>query len=249
MQRYFLTSGQNAENIHFSKEDAHHIRRVMRMEEGDRVYAVFPEGEAGVAVLTSVTDTSVEARIEEWIEQSTEMPAEVVVACGLVKGDKFDYIIQKGTELGAAGFVPFEAERSIVKWDPKKGAKKTERWQKIAKEAAEQSHRNRIPGVAEPVSMKQMIEQSSTFDVKIFAYEETAKSGEMTAFYEAVHLLKPGGRMLVVTGPEGGFSEKEAAQLQDSGFIPCALGPRILRAETAPLYVLSAVSFYLELKR
>lgn len=249
MQRYFLTGVQDAERILFSKEDAHHIRRVMRMEEGDRVYTVFPDNKAAVAVLTIVTDTSVEAKIDEWLAQSTEMPAEVVVACGLVKGDKFDYIIQKGTELGAAGFVPFEAERSIVKWDPKKGLKKTERWQKIAKEAAEQSHRNRIPDVAEPTSIKQMIEQSSVFNVKIFAYEETAKSGEKTAFYEAVHSLKAGGRIMVVTGPEGGFSEKEAVQLQEAGFIPCALGPRILRAETAPLYVLSAISFYLELKR
>lgn len=249
MQRYFLTNEQDEQNIIFSKEDIHHIRRVMRMKEGDHVYAVFPDGRAAVAVLSSVTDTSVSAKVEEWLAQSPELPVEVVLACGLVKGDKFDYIIQKGTELGAAGFVPFEAERSIVKWDLKKGAKKIERWQKIAKEAAEQSHRNRIPAVAEPMSVTQIIEHGTMFDVKLFAYEETAKSGEMPAFYEAVSGLASGGRMLAVTGPEGGFSEKEAAQLRGAGFIPCALGPRILRAETAPLYVLSAVSFYLELKR
>ncbi|MCP3764282.1 16S rRNA (uracil(1498)-N(3))-methyltransferase [Domibacillus sp. A3M-37] len=249
MQRYFLTNEQDEQNILFSKEDIHHIRRVMRMEEGDHVYTVFPDGRAAVAVLTNVTDTSIVAKVEEWLAHSAELPVEVVLACGLVKGDKFDYIIQKGTELGAAGFVPFEAERSIVKWDLKKGAKKIERWQKIAKEAAEQSHRNRIPAVAEPMSVTQIIEHGNMFDVKLFAYEETAKSGEMPAFYEAVSGLKSGRRMLAVTGPEGGFSEKEAARLQGAGFIPCALGPRILRAETAPLYVLSAVSFYLELKR
>ncbi len=249
MQRYFLTEQQDEENIVFSGDDFYHISRVMRMEEGSRVYTVFPDGRAAVAVLTAINETVANAKVEKWVENSPEMPVEVFLSCGLVKGDKFDYIIQKGTELGAAGFIPFEASRSVVKWDQKKGAKKTERWQKIAKEAAEQSHRNRIPHVSEPLAINKVIELGKDFDVKLFAYEETAKSGEMMAFFETVTSLEPGQKILVVTGPEGGFSEKEAAQLTESGFTACALGPRILRAETAPLYVLSAVSFYLELKR
>lgn len=249
MQRYFVTGGQQEDSITFSAEDVHHIRRVMRMEEGSRVYAVFPDGKTAVAVLDQVTDTDVRASVEEWVEDTVELPVDVVLACGLVKGDKFDYIIQKGTELGAAGFVPFEAARSIVKWDRKKSDKKIERWQKIAKEAAEQSHRSRLPSVAEPMPLASLIEYGQQFDVTIFAYEESAKKGEQAAFYEAVSCLSPGSRLLVVTGPEGGFSDQEAKVLTESGFKPCALGPRILRAETAPLYVLSAISFYLELKR
>ncbi|WP_046173876.1 16S rRNA (uracil(1498)-N(3))-methyltransferase [Domibacillus indicus] len=249
MQRYFLTGDQDEQNITFAAEDIHHIRRVMRMEAGSRVYAVFPDGRAAVAVLNQVSDEAVRAEVEEWVGASAELPADIVLACGLVKGDKFDYIIQKGTELGAAGFIPFEAARSIVKWDRKKGSKKTERWQKIAKEAAEQSHRNRIPAVSEPMSLEELIEYGKQFDTLLFAYEESARDGEMTAFYEAVSSMQQGGRMLVVSGPEGGFSEREADRLKSSGFVPCALGPRILRAETAPLYVLSAASFYLELKR
>ena len=85
------------------------------------------------------------------------MPVNVTIACGLPKGDKLDFIVQKGTELGMAGILPFEAERSIVKWDAKKGDKKVERLRKIAKEAAEQCHRTVIPNVASPASFKQLI--------------------------------------------------------------------------------------------
>ncbi|OLN23405.1 16S rRNA (uracil(1498)-N(3))-methyltransferase [Domibacillus antri] len=249
MQRYFLPDRPVDNKITIEGDDFHHISRVMRMEAGSHIYTVFPDGQTAVAVITAIHAASADAEIEEWVEKSVELPVDVVISCGLVKGDKFDYIIQKGTELGAAGFVPFEASRSIVKWDQKKGAKKTERWQKIAKEAAEQSHRSQIPAVSEPVSITRVIESGKDFDVKLFAYEETAKTGDMSAFYEALSGLSAGKRIMVVTGPEGGFSDKEAEQLTAGGFTACALGPRILRAETAPLYVLSAVSFYTELMR
>lgn len=249
MQRYFLDEMPRDHKIKITGDDFHHISRVMRMEPGSRIYIVSPDGRTSICTITEIKESEVAAEVTEWIERSVELPADIVISTGLVKGDKFDYIIQKGTELGAAGFVPFEASRSIVKWDRKKGVKKTERWQKIAKEAAEQSHRNRIPFVSEPVSLAQMIESGKDYDVLLFAYEETAKAGEMSAFYEAVSRLTEEKRLLIVTGPEGGFSEKEAEQLTKGGFTACALGPRILRAETAPLYVLSAVSFYLELKR
>lgn len=245
MQRYFVLPESTESAVHFSKDDRHHIERVMRTEPGDRVYGVFPDGRTAVVRF----DDSLQAAVESWTEHEPELPADIVVACGLVKGDKLDYIIQKGTELGAAGFVPFEAARSVVKWDEKKGVKKQERWQKIAKEAAEQSHRSRIPVVEQPVSLKGLLVLASSFDHCLFAYEEAAKEGEQSAFAHVVSQLKPGERVLVVTGPEGGFSEQEAKQLEEAGCTPCALGPRILRAETAPLYVLSAVSFQLELNR
>ncbi|WP_018393976.1 16S rRNA (uracil(1498)-N(3))-methyltransferase [Bacillus sp. 37MA] len=249
MQRYFLDEMPKDNKITITGEDFHHISRVMRMEAGSCIYTVHPDGRTSISTITEIKESEAVAEVTEWVKRSVELPADVVVSTGLVKGDKFDYIIQKGTELGAAGFVPFEASRSVVKWDRKKGAKKTERWQKIAKEAAEQSHRSRIPFVSEPVSLTQVIESGKDFDMLLFAFEETAKAGDMSVFYEAVSGLSEGKRLLIVTGPEGGFSEKEAEQLTKGGFTACALGPRILRAETAPLYVLSAVSFYLELKR
>ncbi|OMP67631.1 16S rRNA (uracil(1498)-N(3))-methyltransferase [Domibacillus epiphyticus] len=249
MQRYFLPDMPVDKLVTISGEDFHHISRVMRMEAGSRIYTVFPDGRTAIATITAIHEVSAEAEVTEWVEKSVELPADVVISCGLVKGDKFDYIIQKGTELGAAGFIPFEASRSVVKWDQKKGAKKTERWQKIAKEAAEQSHRTRIPAVSEPLSIAKVIESGKDFDIKLYAYEETAKAGDMSAFYEALHGLTAGKRVIVVSGPEGGLSDREAEQLTAGGFTACALGPRIMRAETAPLYVLSAISFYTELMR
>lgn len=249
MQRYFLGEMPHNNKITLTGDDFHHISRVMRMEAGSRIYTVHPDGRTSISIITEIKESEVVAEVTEWVERSVELPADIVISTGLVKGDKFEYIIQKGTELGAAGFVPFEASRSVVKWDRKKGAKKTERWQKIAKEAAEQSHRSRIPFVSEPTSLAKVIESGKDYDTLLFAYEETAKAGEMSAFYEAVEGLTKGKRLLIVTGPEGGFTEKEAEQLTKGGFTACALGPRILRAETAPLYVLSSASFYLELKR
>ena len=112
------------------------------------------------------------------VEGEIELPVSVSIVSGLPKGDKLEWIIQKGTELGAYEFIPFIAARSVVKWDEKKGAKKLIRWNKIAKEAAEQSHRTMIPEVSTPISMKELIKRSNSYDVKIIAYEEEAKEGE-----------------------------------------------------------------------
>lgn len=173
----------------------------------------------------------------------------MTIASGLPKGDKLELIIQKGTELGAFSFLPFSAKRSIVKWDEKKAVKKVERWQKIAKEAAEQSHRRFIPNVHNPVNLSVLINLSQEFTYKLIAYEEVAKQGEGSVLAETLLQMKPGESLLVVFGPEGGLAVDEIEVLINNGFRACALGPRILRTETAPLYLLSALSYQFELLR
>ncbi|MDX5475755.1 MAG: RsmE family RNA methyltransferase, partial [Bacillaceae bacterium] len=144
-------------------------------------------------------------------------------------------------------FIPFNAARSIVKWDEKKGGKKVERWSKIAKEAAEQSHRVTIPTIQAPFSFKQICDVSTQYDKKIVAYEEEAKRGEKSAFAKVLAEMKANESVLIVFGPEGGLSEKEVNTLIDHGFVSCSFGPRILRTETAPLYGLAAISYHFEL--
>jgi 16S rRNA (uracil1498-N3)-methyltransferase len=249
LQRYFVSNEQffNDQQIVIVGDDYHHIVRVMRMNEGEKIVCCIENGKSALCEITQITSDRVVANIIEWLEEQTELPVKVYIAHGLPKGDKLELVIQKGTELGAFSFIPFLAARSVVKWDEKKGDKKVDRWRKIAKEAAEQSQRTRIPSVHQPISIRELIEISSNIDYKIIAYEEEARKGEKANLTKVLQEIKAGQSLLAVFGPEGGFSEKEVTLLKENGFISCGLGPRILRTETAPLYLLAAVSYQLEL--
>ncbi|HHY72960.1 MAG TPA: 16S rRNA (uracil(1498)-N(3))-methyltransferase [Bacillus bacterium] len=248
MQRYFVKNEQiKDEIIKIAGEDAHHISRVMRMKTGDAVICCSEDGQVARCEIQEITDDLCFASIVEWIDENKELPVFVTIAQGLPKGDKVELIVQKGTEMGASSFLPFFASRSIVKWDEKKGRKKVERLEKIAKEAAEQSHRTRIPEIREPIDFKTLLKMSSQYKYKIVAYEEDAKHGEKKNLSSVLSKLTKNDSLLAVIGPEGGLTEEEIAKLLDNGFITCSLGQRILRTETAPLYLLAAVSYHTEL--
>ncbi|RSD22731.1 16S rRNA (uracil(1498)-N(3))-methyltransferase [Mesobacillus subterraneus] len=249
MQRYFIEEQQNNDQFIISGDDYHHIVRVMRMKAGEEIICVLPDGKSAICQIAEITDEMVVANVVKWEEGNPELPVHILIASGLPKGDKLELIIQKGTELGAREFVPFTASRSVVKWDGKKAAKKVERWQKIAKEAAEQSHRSWVPPVNEPVSVKELIKTSSDFKYKLIAYEEEAKEGEASVLSATLAKMQEGDSLLFVFGPEGGLTTAEVSLLVENGFVACGLGPRILRTETAPLYALSAVSYHFELLR
>ncbi|MED4225828.1 16S rRNA (uracil(1498)-N(3))-methyltransferase [Neobacillus cucumis] len=249
MQRYFVSQKANDATFFIGEEDRHHIVKVMRMQVGDQIICVDPEGKQAVCRISEITNSSVVADVVQWIDESPELPISITIASGLPKGDKLEWIIQKGTELGAHQFLPFSAARSVVKWDEKKAAKKIERWQKIAKEAAEQSHRTIIPAIINPMTFKDLLKKSQDFDYKLAAYEEESRQGETSVLSSTLNRMKEGETLLIVFGPEGGLAEEEVQQLKDVGFGLCGLGPRILRTETAPLYSLAAISYHFELLR
>ncbi|MCG9802930.1 RsmE family RNA methyltransferase, partial [Staphylococcus argenteus] len=124
--------------------------------------------------------------------------------------------------------------------------KKLERWQKIIKEAAEQSYRLAIPSIQFESNLNLIYDTIDNYDYVLIAYEEQAKDGEMSNFKQTIQQFKPQDKVLMIFGPEGGFSEKEIALFNNSSTV-VGLGPRILRAETAPLYALSAISYEKEL--
>lgn len=249
MQRYFLQNNQLIDGtVQLIGEDYHHLVRVMRGEVGDHVKIVFLDGKVAVCEITSIEKDLVNAKVLSYQEENRELPVEVTIASGLLKGDKFDIVVQKGTELGAHAFLPFVSQRSIVKLDEKKKKKRVERWQKIAKEAAEQCERNLIPEVFPPCSFQELLRQSQNYTSKIVAYEEKGRkeSKELPKIFETI---ESNDSLLFVFGSEGGFTEEEIQILKEHDFVVCGLGPRILRAETAPLYALSVISFYYELMR
>lgn len=247
MQRYFVNHFRD-NFFYISEEDRHHILKVMRLKAGDKIVCA-TNGKSAICSIEEITDDQVIAKVVKWEEDSVELPVKVAIASGLPKGDKLEWIIQKGTELGASMFIPFTATRSVVKWDEKKATKKVERWNKIAKEAAEQSHRQVLPEVQHPVNLKSLIELSKSFHHKLIAFEEDAKEGETSVLNNSLTNIEKEQSVIFVFGPEGGLTLEEVSLLKENGFQSCGLGPRILRTETAPLYALSAVSYHTELMR
>lgn len=152
MQRYFSSLPFINNRLLISGDDAKHIQKVMRMQEGNSIIIVTEEV-AYKANIIGFEGQDVQVEMIEGPLKSNELPKKITICCGLPKGEKLDLITQKGTELGMDELVLFDAERSIVKWDSSKGLKKQQRLQKIAKEAAEQSHRNKIPQISEMLSL------------------------------------------------------------------------------------------------
>lgn len=248
MQRYFVPNDQfDKISVRIVGDDAKHIQRVMRMTVGDHIICCNENAKAFLCEIEEFHDYQVNVKMIEDLTSNVELPVKVIVVQALPKGDKLDYIVQKGTELGASSFVLFQSERSIVKWDENKIQKKLDRVDKIVKEAAEQSHRLILPKVSFYKNIDRVIEQCLPYKHKIVAYEEEAKQGKQKAFPSILKEIKPQETLVVLIGPEGGLTSEEVDILSQAGFTPVGLGRRILRTETAALYVLSAVSYQFEL--
>jgi 16S rRNA (uracil1498-N3)-methyltransferase len=153
-----------------------------------------------------------------------------------------EIVIQKGTEIGAARFLPFLSERTVVQYDAKKEAKRTERWQKIAKEAAEQAHRNRVPEIEAVLSWKQLLEQAEQVDAAWICYEKE-DGKQLRAAIQEILAGEKRTNFLFAVGPEGGFTEQEIQQAEEAGFVSVSLGKRILRTETAAMVGLTCLLY------
>lgn len=246
MQRYFIDQAYQP-SVEISGEAHHHMSRVMRMTVDDQVFLVFNDQTAVKAKIVTIDNEKVTLEEVEKEDLHRELPIDVTIASGFPKGEKLELIVQKGTELGAHDFIAFPGESSVAKWDAKKQQKKQQRLNKIAQEAAEQSHRQALPTV-NFASEKELIAHFTDYDAVLIAYEESAKQGEQAQLVQTFQQLKAGQKLLVVFGPEGGLTPKEIESFQAAGAKLCGLGSRILRTETAPLYLLSAASFYYELQ-
>ncbi|MDG4507623.1 16S rRNA (uracil(1498)-N(3))-methyltransferase [Streptococcus suis] len=248
MQQYFV-NGRAPQGIFqiSDKDTAKHMFSVMRLQADDQTVLVFDDGIKRLARVVDSQSQSVE--IIEKLADNVELPVSVTIAMGFPKGDKLEFVAQKATELGMAALWAFPADWSVVKWDGKKLGKKAEKLEKIAQGAAEQSKRNRIPAVRLFEKKSAFLAQLAGFDNIILAYEEAAKEGEQANLVKILSGLEVGQSVLVIVGPEGGVSPEEVAAFEGAGAIKTGLGPRILRAETAPLYALSAISYATELLR
>ncbi|MFC5703678.1 16S rRNA (uracil(1498)-N(3))-methyltransferase [Cohnella faecalis] len=248
MQRYFVSPEQITDNtVTLEGDDARHLAQVMRSKAGDRFIACDGSGRDVLAVIVSVDKQAVEAAIEETLPVTSEMGWRITVAQSLPKGDKLETVIQKGTEAGAAAFLPFVSKRTVVQYDERKEAKRIDRWRKIAKEAAEQSHRSVVPEIHPVCSWKQLIKQLSGYDLVLLCYEEEGRRGaglrEVLGSFRSELSGKSDPSILVVIGPEGGFAPEEAEEAAAAGARTVGLGRRILRTETAALFALACLAY------
>lgn len=248
MQRYFIDGTLEVGKIvTIIGESVHQLTKVMRSTIGDCIKLSSENNQSAFGEIIEILKHEIRVKVVEIIEEKVELPVNVTIAQGLIKGDKFDWVIQKATECGANFFIPVRMKRSVVKIEDKKTASKVQRWQKISFEAARQSHRQVVPKVSEVIDFSELIKIKDSFDLCLFAYENYEKNSVHSL---ATHIrnMKRDNKILVVIGPEGGIDDKEVKLLVDAGFDSIGLGPRILRTETAPIYFLSAISYELEIR-
>ena len=233
MQRYFVSNKED--NIFtLNNDDSHHVINVMKMKTDDRIEVVF-DSNLFIAAIISL-DIPVRCKIVEEISNEALSIPNVIIAQALVKEQKMDYILQKSCELGVYEIIPTITSRSIIKID-KNDDKKVIRWNKIMKEASEQSKRVNIPKVANITSLKDLI----TVDAKykfLCSVNENSKS-----IKSVLSNANISDTILFVIGPEGGFDKSEEEYLIDNGFVSITFGKNVLRTETSSSFILSVINY------
>lgn len=211
-----------------------HVARVLRLNVGDDIVLFNGDGHDYPARIVGVGKRDVQVNIQAQQVPQNESPLSLTLAQGVARGEKMDLIVQKATELGVARIVPLVTERSEVKLDPARAEKRLAHWQAVAASACEQSGRARLPEIT-PVQGLDAWLSSLGRDTAL----RLALLPEGTLRARELSFPMAGG--LLVVGPEGGLGERDINSLTGAGFAGLALGPRILRTETAGLAALAAL--------
>jgi len=243
MQRYFVQPEQFQEDkVVILGDDVHHVTKVMRFKPGDSLICADGQGLEVLAEIISIQQKQVVCKIISKIAESREPRLQLILAQAIPKSDKMDWIIQKGTEIGVSAFIPFTSKRTVVQLNEKKEQKRLERWHKIAKEAAEQAHRGKIPTLFSVMEWKEVLEIAKD-NFAIIAYEQE-KTQSLARILDQ-HLDKYQHIMLMI-GPEGGFTEEEIEEAKAYGIVSVSLGKRILRTETAGMVAAANIFYHVE---
>ncbi len=245
MSRFFVTPADiDGAVIHLTdKGDIHHMSEVLRLSAGSRITVSDSYEWEYSCVIESITREEITAKIVDKQKDSREPSVSVTLFQGIPKGQKLDDTVRKTTELGISAIVPVFMKRTVVK-DNGGYSKKCERFRNIAAEASKQSGRIIIPDVSDPVSFKNMMGMLDGYDMVVFCYEN---EDQLTLKDELRSRGEKPSSVAVIIGPEGGFSEEEAAELSGRGFRPVTLGRTVLRTETAGTAALAMILYEFEL--
>lgn len=232
----FFTETINETKGTISGDDAKHIAKVLRMHAGEKLVACDCQGFDYDCVIDSLTDKEVELSVERKYLSETEPSVRVTLYQAMPKSDKMELIIQKAVELGVSAIVPVQTKRCVSRPDAKSMAKKLERYNRIALEAAKQCGRGRIPQVLPMLDFTEAIKAMKE-DQRAFLFYENSTSSFRKELEQGVSSVS------IMVGAEGGFEEEEVQKALDLDIASLSLGKRILRCETAPLAALSIIMY------
>lgn len=238
MPRFFVSPDQVKDNsVTITGPDVLHITRVLRLCAGDLVTVLDGRGGVYEAVIENTTRQEVRCIVKSKLLLNGTPALRVTIVQGLPKGDKMDFVVQKGTELGVSRIIPLQSKRSVVSLESLRSARRVERWRRVALEAAKQSCRLDVPEVLEPASWPEVLDSLPEDGLALMPWEE-----EHVVTLKAILKGEPVfGEVWVFIGPEGGFAPGEVEQAKLRGVRTVSLGPRILRTETAGLAVLAMI--------
>ena len=225
-----------------SGSDVNHIKNVLRMKPGEELNVSNGfDGKEYRCAVREFEDDQVICELLFINEDSHELETKVFLFQGLPKSDKFETVIQKNVELGVFRIIPVCMKRCVVKLDEKKAKAKTARWNEISQSAAKQSKRGIVPEVAEPMEYKNALKYAAeNCDVLLLPYE---MAEDMEHTRKLLEGIKKGSKVAIFIGPEGGFEDNEIDEALNAGFETITLGKRILRTETAGMYLMSVLSY------
>lgn len=237
MNRFKITELGN-EVFWLRDAERDHLVRVLRLKPGDLVVGFDNTGMEYTGVINKIEDNSVTCRILSSDHPDVEAHTAVYLVAGLSKGEKMEWVIQKGTELGMKCLIPLRAKRSVMQLEGSRAQERVVRWQRITSEAAKQSHRVQEPTISEVCDWKDLAEAVPPDTQWLIPYEEE-KTQTLVSVLKTMDAERP---IAILIGPEGGFDETEVAFAQEKlGAKSVTLGPRILRAETAAVATLVMV--------
>lgn len=233
MKKLFTEYDGVSEKIYLNEEQSRHITKSLRMKKGDMLTVCTGDGNDYGCIIDDINKDG--ARLAVCYKQASDSEADIKISLyqGVPKGDKFEDIIQKCTELGVYEIIPVLTKRCVSRPQEKQAEKKRQRYARIALEAAQQSGRGIVPEIKKMTELKTAVSQCEA-DIKIVFYEG---GGEPLSA-----IIKKGAKSAAVfIGPEGGFEKEEVELLKQNGAVAATLGKRILRTQTAPVAALSAI--------
>jgi len=233
-RRRFFVDEIHSGHAHIRGEDAHHLTRVLRVEAGQK-YEISDNSNVYLAEIEAAQKDLVSFAVLEKLA-SPEARVHIMAVVALVKFDRFEWLVEKATELGVARIVPFAADRS-EKGLERAAVKRVERWRKIARESSEQSRRSRLPEVADPMSFAEAIAMESGYRL---ALEEQAGAHPILTVLPQKH--ETGATVSLLVGPEGGWTERERASFTEGGWMQVSLGSTVLRTETAAIAAIAVIA-------
>lgn len=228
--RFYASPVQfTASSVRLDADEAHHLVRVLRLKEGARVFVFDGGGAEWEAEIARVGKRDVELKLLAPLTDLVESPLRLTLAQALIKSDKFDWVVQKATELGVTRIAPLITEHGDIRRIDERAEQKLQRWQRIALEAVKQCGRRRLVEIVAPLSFADFCEGATVERNLIFSERGGRSLREVAAEWEQTNQLN------LCVASEGGWSEGELQKAAASGFVPVHLGSRVLRTETAAI--------------